>query len=226
MRFTFYGRASFLVEGKTIRILLDPFFDRDDWFTPSPITVDEAKADIILASHGHHDHLGDSIEISKRTGATIIASYELATHCEEQGAKVDAYHIGGRARYPWGWVKLTPAFHGSAFKDMSYAGAPCGFLCHVESKNFYFAGDTALTYDMKLWGDEVPLDVALLPIGGRYVMDADDGVMAVKLLRPKVVIPMHYAEEKVDPDHFIQRVERETPSRVVVLQAGESYSIE
>jgi L-ascorbate metabolism protein UlaG (beta-lactamase superfamily) len=208
-----------------VSFLLDPFFEREEWFTPSPITAKEASADFILVSHGHHDHLGESIEISKRTGVVIITTYELACHCKNQGATVDDYHVGGRAKYPWGWIKLTPFFHGSAFRDLTWAGVPCGFLCHVEDHNFYFAGDTALTLEMKLWGDEVPLDLAILPIGGRYVMDADDAVTAVKFLRPKFVIPIHFAKEKVDPAHFVRRVESETPSKVVLLDAGESFTI-
>ena len=225
MKFTFYGRASLLVEGEDLSFLIDPFFDREEWFTPSPITTEEATADFILASHAHHDHLGESVEISKRTGAVIIAPYELANRCKELGAAVDDYHIGGRAKYPWGWVKLVPAFHGSAYRDMSWAGPPCGFLCHIQGKSFYYAGDTALTLEMKLWGDEVPLDLAILPIGGRYVMDDADGVTAVKLLRPKFVMPIHYAEEKVDPAEFVRRVESETPTKVVVLEPGATFQL-
>ena len=218
-----YGHAAFGIFGGGYRLLTDPWFTGNEF---ASITAQAAQADFILVTHGHSDHLGDSIGISRRTGATIIAPFELARYAQGEGAKAEGYYIGGGPELPFGNVKLTLATHGSSLPDGSYAGVACGFLFTLAGKHFYFAGDTGLFLDMQLIGEDRSLDVAMLPIGGRYTMEARDAVRAVKLLSPKIVIPMHYQRVGVDPRPFAEDVERETPSQCAILAPGESLTLE
>jgi len=163
---TYYGHACFSIKGQGATLLIDPFL------TGNPlalINAEEVEADYILVSHGHGDHLGDTVAIARRTGAMVIANYEIATYCQKQGVKAHDLHLGGGWDFPFGRVKLTIAHHGSSFPDGSYAGNPCGFLIQMEGKRIYNAADTGLFYDMKLIGEE-GIDVAILPIGDNYTM--------------------------------------------------------
>jgi L-ascorbate metabolism protein UlaG (beta-lactamase superfamily) len=222
---TWYGQACFLIDANGTKILVDPFL------TGNPLTPVKAKdvsADFILVSHGHGDHLGDAVPIAKRTGATVISNFEIFNYVQNQGVEnAHPMHIGGSREFPFGRVKLTIAQHGSALPDGSYGGNPVGFLLTLEGKNVYHACDTGLFYDMKLIGEE-GLELAILPIGDNFTMGPADAVRAVKLLEPKVVIPIHYNTFEViaqDPQAFARQVEAETPARCVVLQPGESYSL-
>jgi L-ascorbate metabolism protein UlaG (beta-lactamase superfamily) len=185
------------------------------------------EADYILVSHAHGDHLGDTVSIAQRTGATIVSNHEIATYAGNQGLTAHGLHIGGGWDFPFGWVKLTIAHHGSSFPDGSYGGNPCGFLLTIEDKNIYHACDTGLFYDMKLIGEE-GVDLAILPIGDNYTMGPKDALRAVQLIEPKVVIPIHYNTFPVveqDAAAFARSVEAETKARCVVLKPGESYSL-
>jgi len=223
-KLTYYGHACFLVEAEGRAILIDPFLNGNP---KAPIAAEKAKADFIVVTHAHGDHLGDAIPIAKRTGATIIANYEIATYCAKQGAKTHGLHIGGSAAFPFGRAKLTQALHGSAFPDGSYGGNPTGVVLHAGGRVIYHAGDTGLFSDMQLIGEE-GLDVALLPIGDNFTMGIDDAVRAVKFLKPKTVVPMHYNTFEVigaDPGSFRTKAERDTGARVVVLDPGQSLEI-
>jgi L-ascorbate metabolism protein UlaG (beta-lactamase superfamily) len=186
------------------------------------------EVDYVLISHGHDDHLGDGVEIARRTGATVISNHEICRWLGEQGVeKRHTLHIGGGYDFPFGRVKLTIAHHGSMLPDGSYGGNPAGFLLTLAGKKIYHACDTGLFYDMKLIGEE-GLDLAILPIGDNYTMGPDDALRAVKLLEPKVVIPIHYDTFDLirqDPQSFARRVEAETPARVVILRPGESHRL-
>lgn len=217
-----HGTISFDVGG--VAVLVDPFFSGN----PSAVVGHEqVKADYILITHGHDDHVGDALAIAERTGALIIANYEICSWFAGQGYEnVHAQHIGGGYDHPFGRVKLTIAFHGSGLPDGSYGGMPAGFLLSMAGKHVYVAGDTALFSDMRLIG-QAGLDLALLPIGDNFTMGPDDAVEAVKYLSAKVVIPVHYdtwPPIAQDAKAWAVRVQSDTDSRVVLLSVEESYS--
>lgn len=219
-----YGHATFGIDINGYRLLLDPFFIGNPCTTQNP---DELEADFILITHGHGDHVGDAHAIARRTGALIISNSEIADWFEKQGFTAHAQHLGGGFKHPFGYLKMTFALHGSALPDDSYGGNPGGFLLTTpEGKKVYFAGDTGLFGDMQLIGDE-GIDLAFLPIGDNYTMGPADALLAVKMLRPKTVVPIHYNTFKVieqDPFAWAQQVMNISDSRVVVLQPGETIT--
>jgi L-ascorbate metabolism protein UlaG (beta-lactamase superfamily) len=215
------GHACLLLESDGQRVLIDPFL------TDNPAAAAKA-ADLsphfILVSHGHGDHLGDTIPIAQRTGATVIANYEMAGWLQKQGVKnVHGQQHGGSHAFPFGKVKLTLAFHGSALPDGSYGGNPCGFLITFkDGKRVYDAADTGLFGDMALIGEE-GIDLAALPIGDNYTMGPDDALRAVKFIRPRRVVPIHYNTWPLiaqDGDAWGARVRAETQAEPVVLKPG------
>ncbi len=222
---TFHGHACFHVTVGDTSLLIDPFLTGNSL---ADVRADKVQADYILVSHGHGDHVGDTVAIAKRTGAMVIANFEITNWLQGQGVQnVHPLHIGGGFNFPFGRVQLTIAHHGSSMPDGSYGGNPAGFLLTLEGKRIYHACDTGLFYDMKLIG-EGGLDVAILPIGDNFTMGPEDALRAVKLLEPKVVIPIHYNTFDVirqDPDSFASRVEAETAARCVVLRPGQSYRV-
>ena len=225
-KLTYHGHSCFSVEGAGNTIWLDPFLGGNPQADIGPDDV--TKADYILVSHGHGDHLGDAVAISRQTGATIISNNEIATYCEGEGVNAHGLHIGGGYQFPFGRVKMTIAHHGSTLPDGGYGGNPGGFLLDVAEKRIYHAGDTGLFYDMKLLGEEKPIDVALLPIGDNYTMGPDDALRAVQLLTPRLVVPMHYGTFDViqqDPGAFAKRVKQITGIDVVVMSPGESLNL-
>jgi L-ascorbate metabolism protein UlaG (beta-lactamase superfamily) len=222
---TWHGHASLSMDVSGTNILIDPFF------TNNPVCSVDAggtSADYILITHGHDDHVGDALSIAKRCGSLVISNFEICSWIATQGyEKVHAQHIGGGYQHPFGHVKLTIAFHGSALPDGSYGGMPAGFLLTVEDKKLYIAGDTALFSDMKLIG-QVGLDLAILPIGDNFTMGPDDAIQAVKFLKAKAVIPYHYNTwEPIEQDvsAWAKRVESESDSAAVVLNVDETYSL-
>lgn len=225
IKVTWLSHSAFLVETGGTRILIDPFITGNPL---SPVKAEEVTADYILVSHGHGDHIGDTVAIAKRTGATVVANFEICNWLNSQGVdKVHPQHIGGGFDYPWGRVKLTIAHHGSQLPDGSYGGSPCGFLLSVEGKNIYHACDTGLFYDMKLIGEE-GVDLAILPIGDNFTMGPDDALRAVKLLTPKQVVPIHYNTFEVieqDADAWAARVRAETAAEVTVLSPGKGLEL-
>jgi L-ascorbate metabolism protein UlaG (beta-lactamase superfamily) len=222
---TYHGHSCFSITTGDTQLLIDPYLTGNEFADVGP---DEVQADYILITHGHSDHVGDAVEIAKRTGAMVISNFEIAGWFEEQGVqRVHRLHIGGGYDFPFGRVKLTIAHHGSVLPDGTYGGSPAGLLLTLDGKNIYHAGDTALFYDMKLIGEE-GLDLALLPIGDNFTMGPDDALRAVKFLEPKVVIPMHYNTFDVirqNPRGFVARVKEETSAKCVFLQPGERYRL-
>ena len=222
-KLTWYGHAAFLLESGQYKILFDPFITGNPL---SPVKAEELSATHILVSHGHGDHLGDTVAIAKRTKATVIGPFELAEgYCGSKGCEVHPMHIGGSYAFPFGRVKLTIAHHGSGDQidgKTLCLGNPCGFVVTVEGKNVYHAGDTGLFMDMQLIGQMNPLEVALLPIGDNFTMGPEDAVKAVEFLKPKTVVPMHYSTWdiiKQDPKSFAAKVKG---SKVVILEPGKS----
>ncbi|NOZ27562.1 MAG: metal-dependent hydrolase [Chloroflexi bacterium] len=225
IKVTWYSHAAFLIETNGVKLLIDPFFTGNPL---APVSADEVEADYILVSHGHGDHVGDTVAIAKRTGATVISNFEIQNWLVAQGVQnAHPQHIGGGYDYPWGRVKLTIAQHGSALPDGSYGGNPAGFLLYIEGKKIYHACDTGLFYDMKLIGEE-GIDLAILPIGDNFTMGPDDALRAVKLIEPGLVVPIHYDTFDVirqDPYAWAKRVEEETSARVRVMKPGETLEL-
>jgi L-ascorbate metabolism protein UlaG (beta-lactamase superfamily) len=226
VKVTWFGHAAFGLEVDEHKILIDPFLTDNPTAT---VTAENVEADFILISHGHGDHIGDTVAIAKRSGALVISNFEIANWLTQQGVEnVHPQHIGGGFTYPFGYLKLTIAHHGSGLPDGSYGGNPAGLLLTTpDGKKLYFACDTGLFYGMKLIGEE-GIDLAVLPIGDNFTMGPDDALRAVKLIEPKVVIPVHYDTWELiaqDPKEWAKRVEAETNTTCVVISPGKSYEL-
>jgi L-ascorbate metabolism protein UlaG (beta-lactamase superfamily) len=224
VKLTFFGHSAFRFEVAGGDIIADPFLSGNPVASITPAEVDPA---FIIVTHAHADHVGDTAKIARRSEATIIAAVEVCDHFEKQGLKVDGMNIGGPVSFPFGTLQFTPAWHSSSFSDGSYGGLAMGFILEADGRRVYHAGDTALFSDMALIGAG-GLDLALLPIGSRYTMDPAAALEAVKLLRPKRVMPIHFntfpAIEQ-DGHAFKAAVERETDSECVLLEPGMSLDL-
>lgn len=217
---TWFGHAAFKVEmaGKTI--LIDPWLDGNP---ASPVKVSSVgKADVVYVTHDHVDHLGEAFEIRRRTGAAFVATFELGNYAKDNGVgKVFGLNIGGSVEIEGVRLHVVQAFHTAS------RGVPTGVVLEGEGKRVYHAGDTGVFGDMRLIGELYPLDLALIPIGGHYTMDASEAAEAVRLLKPKAVIPMHYGTFPVlaqSAQEFVEKVGMKASGvRVVVLKPGESY---
>jgi L-ascorbate metabolism protein UlaG (beta-lactamase superfamily) len=227
-RVTFLGHSCCTIEEAGRTLLIDPFLTGNPLAAAKP---DELRPTAILVTHAHSDHLGDALDIARRTGAPIVSNFEIAMWCQKAGAAVHPMHIGGAHTFDWGWVKLTLALHGSTLIDESgfhTLGNPVGFLVRVGERTIYHSGDTALFGDMERIGRRHPIDLALLPIGDNFTMGPEDALEAVQLLRPRRVVPIHYNTFDLirqDADAFCRRVADETEAECVVLAPGESVDI-
>jgi L-ascorbate metabolism protein UlaG (beta-lactamase superfamily) len=225
-RIHWLGHACLLLESDGQHVLIDPFLTGNP---AASTTAEKVPADFILVSHGHGDHVGDTIAIAKRTGAMVIANYEIFLWLEKRGLKkVHGMQHGGSHNFPFGKLKLTLAFHGSVLPDGSNGGNPCGFLLSLkDGRKVYAAQDTALFSDMRLIGEE-GIDLAALPIGDNYTMGPDDALRAVKFLEPRKVLPIHYNTFELirqDANAWAARVRKETKAEAVVLKPGEWLDI-
>jgi L-ascorbate metabolism protein UlaG (beta-lactamase superfamily) len=222
---TWYGHAAIGINTSGVQLLVDPFFKGNPQARVKP---EDFHPDYILVTHGHGDHLGDTVEIATRSGATVISNAEICTWLSAKGVKTHAQHLGGGYNYPFGYLKMTFALHGSGLPDGSNGGNPGGFLLTtLDNRKLYLAGDTGLFGDMRLIGEE-SLDLAVLPIGDNYTMGPEDALRAVKLLQPKTVVPIHYNTFPViqqDPAVWADRVFRETGCMVLLMHPGDTIEI-
>jgi L-ascorbate metabolism protein UlaG (beta-lactamase superfamily) len=224
---TWFGHNCWSIESAEQTILLDPFLDESP---TAPVKAADVRADCILVSHGHFDHIADAAAIAKRTGATVLANFEVGQWLTKQGLaeeRVIGMNHGGGVEQPFGHVKFTIAHHSSSMPDGSYGGVPGGFLLRLADARVYFACDTAMFLDMKLIG-AAGLDLAVLPIGDLFTMGPDDSIDAVNLLNPKRVAPCHYntwPPIEQDAAAWAQQVRLHTAAQPVVLAPGERISL-
>jgi L-ascorbate metabolism protein UlaG (beta-lactamase superfamily) len=191
MQVTYYGHSCFSVNVSGKNLLFDPFISPNA--LASQIDISTIKADIILLSHGHEDHLSDCVKIAKSTGALVISNYEIYLWLNKQGiTNAHPMNIGGKYQFEFGAVKMVNAIHSSSFPDGTYAGNPGGYLIESPEGRFYYSGDTALTYDMKLIGESRPVRFAALPIGDNFTMGPEDATRAAEWVGTKKVLGLHY----------------------------------
>ncbi|MDY6029081.1 MAG: metal-dependent hydrolase [Acidaminococcaceae bacterium] len=218
--FHFIHHACFTVTKNDCTFIFDPYLDGN----PESLGVADIKADYIFISHGHFDHLGNAFEIAKSSGATIISTAEICSLAETAGCKNHAMHIGGTYYFPFGKVRITPAFHGSGVPG----GHACGFIVNIYGTGIYFAGDTSLFGDMQLLQRQDNFDYAVLPIGGNFTMDPADAAIAAEFLQAKYIIPVHYNTWPPivqDVDKYKTEVESKTKSKVLIVHPGETIEI-
>lgn len=190
MKITFYGHASLGITIDDVTILVDPFISANP--KASSIDIESLNADYILVTHAHQDHIVDVEAIAIRTGAVIVSNFEIATYYEKLGFDVHPMNHGGTWDFDFGSIKYVNAIHTSSFPDGSYGGQPGGFVIEGEHKNIYIAGDTALTFDMKLIPLQTKLDLAILPIGDNFTMGIDDAILASDFVECDKVLGYHY----------------------------------
>jgi L-ascorbate metabolism protein UlaG (beta-lactamase superfamily) len=226
MKITWFGHSAFLIQGRN-KVLVDPFLTGNPM---APITADRVDCDIVCVTHGHGDHLGDAASIAKRTGATVASILELSNYLAKGGVNAVGFNIGGTTRILETNITLTPAIHSSSVAeggDEMMMASPTGMIIDT-GKPVYHAGDTCLFSDMKLIGDIYRPHVAMLPIGDFYTMGPAQAAVAVKLIRPKIAIPMHYGTFpaiRQDPKIFESLTKKQSKAKVVILKPGESLEV-
>ncbi len=223
MEVRFLGHACFTLSDGDATVLIDPFLSGNP---KAAIAAEDVAATTILLTHGHSDHIGDTVSIAKRTGAPVVAIVELAGEIGEEGADVRDPNLGGTVRFDWGWVKLVPAWHTST-TPKGTVNTPAGLLINFNDTIVYHLGDTSLFSDLQLVGKRHPIDFALMCIGGHYTMDRTDAVDAAQLVGAKTVIPCHYntfPPIETDALAFKSDAESAGHANVVVLEPGETHS--
>ncbi|WMJ78206.1 MULTISPECIES: metal-dependent hydrolase [unclassified Sedimentibacter] len=225
MKLTYLGHSAVILEEGAFKGIIDPFITGNGLVKTKISELPDITH--IFVTHGHSDHIGDTVEIAERTDALIIANHEISTYFNKFNLRTHSMHIGGRKKFDFGTVKMINALHGSGILEngnMVCGGNPCGFIIEVNGNKVYHAGDTGLTLDMKLLEDE-HIDVAFIPIGGNYTMDIDDAVKASDFIKAKKVVPIHYNTFDVinaDPKKYKNIVKS---SEVVILDINESVDI-
>ena len=226
MKITWLGHAAFLIEGSK-KVLIDPFISGNP---VAPVKPEDLEADVILVTHGHSDHLGDAVEIASRCDVPIICIYELSVFLGDKGVETIGMNIGGTLKLDDNLkITMVKAVHSADVVEnkITSAGEPVGFIVNMDGVSIYHAGDTDVFIDMKLIGELYKPKIALLPIGDLYTMGIPGALKAVELIRPEIVIPMHYntfPAIKQNPEEFKDKAEK-MGVKVVILKPGESFEI-
>ncbi len=224
MKTIFYGHACFSVQIKNRTLLFDPFITPNE--LAKNIDVNKVPADYILLTHGHVDHVADAVSIGKRTGATVIANFEVGNWCQKQGlSKIHQMNHGGGAPFDFGRVKYVNAIHSSSTPDGVYAGNPGGFVVESDEGNFYCSGDTALTMDMKLIGESTKLKWAALCVGDNFTMGPEDAIKACDFIQCNEVLGVHFdtfPPIKIDHKAAIEKFAAKG-KKLHLLKPGESH---
>jgi L-ascorbate metabolism protein UlaG (beta-lactamase superfamily) len=219
----FLGHAAFELSDGDTRVLIDPFLTGNP---KAAVAANDLTPSAILLTHGHADHIGDTVSIAKRSGAPVLAIVELAGEIGQEGVQVFDPNLGGTVEFDWGWARLVPAWHTST-TPKGTVNTPAGLVVSLGGKTIYHLGDTCLFSDLALVGRRSPVDVALMCIGGHYTMDRTDAVEAARLIGAGTVIPCHYntfPPIQADAQAFKSEVESATSSKVVILEPGETHS--
>lgn len=227
MKLTFHGHSTVMIETNGKKILIDPFINGN---SQSDLNAETVECDVILLTHGHNDHVGDTVEIAKRNDALVVATADLATYLGWQGLNVHPMNLGGAREFDFGKVKLTQAFHSSHYteedtKNIIYTGMPAGILFTAEGKTVYHLGDTGLFSDLKMIGEMNEIDLAFVPIGDNFTMGPEDAAIASKWIGAKTVVPIHYNTFPVieqDPTTFTEKLEGVEGK---ILNPGESITL-
>lgn len=226
MKLSYHGHSVVKVETAGKKIIFDPFINGNEL---TDLDVSNLDVDVIILTHAHNDHVGDTVEIAKKNDALVITNADLATYLSWQGVRTHGMNIGGACEFDFGKVKMTQAFHGSGFttenQQIIYGGMPAGILLFAEGKTIYHAGDTGLFSDMKLIGELHPIDLAFLPIGDNFTMGPEDAAIAAEFLKAKQVVPIHFntfPPIKQDPQKFISLLKDKNGK---VLEVGESIEL-
>ena len=226
MNITYYGHSCFGVEVNGKHLLFDPFISPNG--LAKNIDLATIKADYILISHGHEDHIADAVSIAKRTGASVVCAYEIHKWLQNQGVtNTHPMNIGGKSKFDFGNVKCVLAVHSSSLPDGSYGGNPMGFIIESTEANFYFAGDTALTYDMKLIGNYRTINFAFLPIGDTYTMGVDNAILAADFINCNKIIGMHYDTFdaiKINKEEAVKKFAR-SGNELLLFNVGERLEV-
>ncbi|MGV3640982.1 MAG: metal-dependent hydrolase [Adhaeribacter sp.] len=226
MEITYFGHSCFLVDLDGSRVLFDPFITYNA--LAASVDKEAIEADYILLSHAHQDHMADAEYFARKNGAAIVAIYDVCEWYKTKGIENLVHmNIGGKVTLPFGTVKMVNAVHSSVLPDGTYGGNPAGFVVETADKTFYFAGDTALTYDMKIIAEQYQVDVAFLPIGGQLTMDIDDALVAAKWVNASQVIGMHYDTFpfiQVEPQQVLDKA-RQAGVKLNLLQIGEKIKL-
>lgn len=226
MNITYYGQSCFLLDMGGTKVLFDPFISANP--LAAEIELDQIECDYILLSHGHADHVADAEYLLKKTGATLVAIFEIVTWYQKKGIdKVHPMNTGGKVHLPFGTVKMVNAIHSSSLPDGTYAGTAAGFVIESAEKTFYFAGDTALTLDMKLIGERYKVDFAMLPIGDNFTMDMEDALVAANYVNTKKIIGMHYDTfPYIEIDHVAAlELARRQQKELILMEIGQTIEL-
>lgn len=226
MEISYHGHSVVYIKTDTHKILIDPFITGNPLCDLDPESI---EVDVILLTHGHNDHVGDTFAIAERTGAQIVALNELAVYLGQKGLNAHGMNIGGSYDFDFGRVKFTQAFHSSSYEEEDgsfiYTGMPGGIILTIGDKTIYHLGDTALFSDLKLYGEAHDIDLAFVPIGDNFTMGPEDALLAAKWIKAKKVVPVHYNTFPVieqDPDKFAEKV---SPGEGVALKVGQSLTL-
>jgi L-ascorbate metabolism protein UlaG (beta-lactamase superfamily) len=226
MKITYYGHSCFGIEINGRHIVFDPFITPNE--LAKNIDINTIKCDYILISHGHEDHIADAIALAKRTGATVVSNFEIITWLSKQGVEnCHPMNTGGKWIFDFGKVKCVAADHSSSLPDGSYGGSAMGFLLETSQGDFYYSGDTALMYDMKLIGDYRKINFSMLPIGDNFTMSIENAIIASDFVKCNTVIGMHFdtfGYIKIDKEEAIRKFEY-AGKKLILMEIGQTLDM-